>query len=137
MGKPIFRFAPSPNGYLHLGHALSALINRQMADESSGALFLRVDNTDLTRARPEFEAAIVEDLMWLGMEFDGEIRRQSDNIAACQSRNAPNVWTLLRVCFAHGLPMLLWRSSRIGCGPRQAVAGRSNLRSAPSAIRLT
>ena len=80
MGKPIFRFAPSPNGYLHLGHALSALINRQMADEASGALFLRVDDIDLTRARPEFEAAIVEDLMWLGMEFDGEIRRQSDNI---------------------------------------------------------
>ena len=80
MGKPIFRFAPSPNGYLHLGHALSALINRQMADEASGALFLRVDDIDLTRARPEFEAAIVEDLTWLGMEFDGEIRRQSDNI---------------------------------------------------------
>ena len=86
MGKPIFRFAPSPNGYLHLSHALSALINRQMADEASGALFLRVDDIDLTRARPEFEAAIVEDLMWLGMEFDGEIRRQSDNIAACRSR---------------------------------------------------
>ena len=93
MGKPIFRFAPSPNGYLHLGHALSALINRQMADEASGALFLRVDDIDLTRARPEFEAAIVEDLTWLGMEFDGEIRRQSDNIE--DYRSAPDV---LRVC---------------------------------------
>ncbi len=121
MGKPIFRFAPSPNGYLHLGHALSALINRQMADEASGALFLWVDNIDLTRARPEFEAAIVEDLMCLGMEFDGEIRRQSDNIE--DYRSAPDV---LRVCFAHGLPMLLWRSSRFGCGPRQAVAGWPN-----------
>lgn len=80
MNARIFRFAPSPNGYLHLGHALSALINRRLADEADGLLLLRIDDIDLDRARPEFEHAIIEDLAWLGIRFDGDIRRQSDHL---------------------------------------------------------
>ena len=63
---PVFRFAPSPNGYLHLGHALSALLNFDMARAAGGRFLLRIEDIDATRCRPEFEAAIYEDLAWLG-----------------------------------------------------------------------
>ena len=59
---PVFRFAPSPNGYLHLGHALSALLNADMARAAGGRLLLRIEDIDTTRCRPEYEAAIYEDL---------------------------------------------------------------------------
>ena len=81
MSEQIFRFAPSPNGYLHLGHALSALINQRLADEADGALLLRIDDIDQGRARPEFESAIVEDLEWLGISFAQGVRRQSDHLS--------------------------------------------------------
>ena len=62
---PVFRFAPSPNGFLHLGHALSALMNFDLARESGGRFLLRIEDIDAARCRPEFEAAIYEDLAWL------------------------------------------------------------------------
>jgi glutamyl-Q tRNA(Asp) synthetase len=71
----IFRFAPSPNGYLHLGHACSALLNADMA--AGGRLLLRIEDIDETRCRPEYEAAIYDDLRWLGLTWDGPVRRQS------------------------------------------------------------
>ena len=77
MTAPIFRFAPSPNGYLHLGHALSALLNADMARAAGGRLLLRIEDIDLTRCRPEFEAAIYEDLAWLGIAWEEPVRRQS------------------------------------------------------------
>jgi glutamyl-Q tRNA(Asp) synthetase len=77
----IFRFAPSPNGRLHLGHALSALINRRMADAAGGRLLLRIEDIDITRCRPEFEQGIRDDLAWLGLQFDGAVRRQSQHFA--------------------------------------------------------
>lgn len=80
MSKQVFRFAPSPNGYLHLGHALSALINQRQADQIGATLLLRIDDIDAVRARAEFEQAIYQDLDWLGIQFDGEIRRQSDHV---------------------------------------------------------
>ena len=64
---PVFRFAPSPNGYLHLGHAYSAFLNFDLARESGGRLLLRIEDIDGTRCRPEFEAAIYQDLGWLGI----------------------------------------------------------------------
>ena len=67
---PVFRFAPSPNGYLHLGHALSALLNFEMARAAGGRLLLRIEDIDATRCRPEFEAAIYEDLAWLGIAWE-------------------------------------------------------------------
>jgi glutamyl-Q tRNA(Asp) synthetase len=77
--RPVFRFAPSPNGYLHLGHALSALLNHDMARAAGGRLLLRIEDIDEARCRPEFEAAIYEDLEWLGIEYERPVRRQSEH----------------------------------------------------------
>ena len=74
----VFRFAPSPNGYLHHGHAYSALINYRAAQATRGRFLLRIEDIDATRARPEFEAAIVEDLAWLGLRWDEPVLRQSE-----------------------------------------------------------
>jgi glutamyl-Q tRNA(Asp) synthetase len=79
MSAPVYRFAPSPNGRLHLGHALSALLNRQAATAGGGRLLLRLEDIDTTRCTPDFEAGILEDLAWLGIAFDGEPRRQSQH----------------------------------------------------------
>jgi len=76
---PVFRFAPSPNGYLHLGHALSALINADMAKVAGGRLLLRIEDIDAARCRPEYEAAIYEDLAWLGIDWEQPVRRQSEH----------------------------------------------------------
>ena len=76
---PVFRFAPSPNGYLHLGHALSALLNADMAKAANGRLLLRIEDIDSARCRPEYEAAICEDLAWLGIVWDAPVRRQSEH----------------------------------------------------------
>jgi glutamyl-Q tRNA(Asp) synthetase len=75
----VFRFAPSPNGYLHLGHACSALLNADMARRAGGRLLLRIEDIDETRCRPEYEAAIYDDLHWLGLTWDEPVRRQSEH----------------------------------------------------------
>jgi glutamyl-Q tRNA(Asp) synthetase len=82
MTPPVFRFAPSPNGYLHLGHALSALLNADLAREVRGRLLLRIEDIDATRCRPEYEQAIYEDLAWLGIEWEQKVRRQSEHFDA-------------------------------------------------------
>jgi glutamyl-Q tRNA(Asp) synthetase len=76
---PVFRFAPSPNGYLHLGHALSALVNADMAHATDGRLLLRIEDIDAARCRPAYEAAIYEDLAWLGFRWERPVRRQSEH----------------------------------------------------------
>jgi glutamyl-Q tRNA(Asp) synthetase len=81
MPPPVFRFAPSPNGYLHLGHAFSALLNFDLARQTGGRLLLRIEDIDLTRCRPEFEVAIHEDLAWLGIAWEQPVRRQSEHLA--------------------------------------------------------
>ena len=81
MPPPVFRFAPSPNGYLHLGHAYSALLNFDLARQTGGRLLLRIEDIDATRCRPEFEAAIYEDLAWLGIAWETPVRRQSEHLA--------------------------------------------------------
>jgi glutamyl-Q tRNA(Asp) synthetase len=78
---PVFRFAPSPNGYLHLGHAFSALLNFDLARRAGGRFLLRIEDIDAVRCRPEFEAAIYEDLGWLGIAWETPVRRQSDHLA--------------------------------------------------------
>jgi glutamyl-Q tRNA(Asp) synthetase len=78
---PVFRFAPSPNGLLHLGHAHSALLNFDRARETGGRLLLRIEDIDATRCRPEFETAIYEDLGWLGIAWETPVRRQSEHLA--------------------------------------------------------
>jgi glutamyl-Q tRNA(Asp) synthetase len=82
MPPPVFRFAPSPNGYLHLGHALSALLNFDMARAAGGRFLIRIEDIDIGRCRPEFEAAIYEDLAWLGLDWEQPVRRQSEHFEA-------------------------------------------------------
>ncbi len=79
MHNRVFRFAPSPNGHLHLGHAYSALLNADMARETAGRLLLRIEDIDTERCRPEYEAAICEDLAWLGISWQPPLRRQSEH----------------------------------------------------------
>src|SRR5690606_35210770 len=69
---------PSPTGHLHLGHAHAALFAERAAREADGRFLLRIEDIDRTRCRPAFEAAILEDLAWLGVTWDGPVRRQSD-----------------------------------------------------------
>jgi glutamyl-Q tRNA(Asp) synthetase len=82
MPPPVFRFAPSPNGYLHFGHAYSALLNAERARAAGGRLLLRIEDIDASRCRPEYEAAIYEDLAWLGIEWEKPVRRQSEHLDA-------------------------------------------------------
>ena len=79
---PVFRFAPSPNGYLHLGHAYSALLNFDLARQAGGRLLLRIEDIDATRCRPEFESAIYQDLASLGIDWEHPVRRQSEHFGA-------------------------------------------------------
>ncbi len=75
----VTRFAPSPTGLLHLGHVFSALTAYRAAREASGRFVLRIEDIDLTRCKPEFEAAIYEDLRWLGLDWETPVRRQSEH----------------------------------------------------------
>jgi glutamyl-Q tRNA(Asp) synthetase len=81
----VTRFAPSPPGYLHLGHALSALIAWRRAREAGGRFLLRLEDIDPARCRPEFAIAIEEDLRWLGVEWAGAVRVQSEHLAEYQA----------------------------------------------------
>lgn len=82
ISPPVFRFAPSPNGGLHLGHAYSALINQDMAKDAGGRMLLRIEDIDQTRCSPELEEQMLEDLRWIGFEWDDNPRRQSEHFAA-------------------------------------------------------
>jgi glutamyl-Q tRNA(Asp) synthetase len=77
MTSHVFRFAPSPNGYLHLGHALSALRNFDLARAAGGRFLLRIEDIDAARCRPDYEQAIYDDLAWLGITWEQPVRRQS------------------------------------------------------------
>ena len=82
----VTRFAPSPTGPLHLGHAYSAILAHDMARAAGGRFLLRMEDTDLERCRPEFDTLIQEDLAWLGLCWDGPIHRQSRHIASYTTR---------------------------------------------------
>ena len=82
MPPPVFRFAPSPNGHLHLGHAYSALLNFDLARRSGGRFLLRIEDIDTVRCKPEFETAIYEDLAWLGIAWEQSVRRQSEHFSS-------------------------------------------------------
>ncbi|MBI3452409.1 MAG: tRNA glutamyl-Q(34) synthetase GluQRS [Rhodospirillales bacterium] len=81
MPPPVTRFAPSPTGRLHLGHAYSALFAWRAAEDAGGRFILRIEDIDATRCRPEFETAIYDDLAWLGLHWDKPVRRQSEHMA--------------------------------------------------------
>jgi len=78
--KYLTRFAPSPTGHLHAGHAYSASLAYSYARESQGRFILRLEDIDQTRCRPEFEQAIFEDLSWIGLKWEQPVRRQSDHL---------------------------------------------------------
>ena len=77
--RPVFRFAPSPNGRLHLGHAYSALFTARAAEQAGGRLLLRIEDIDLLRCRAEFITGIYRDLAWLGLTWEEPVRRQSEH----------------------------------------------------------
>src|SRR3984893_10357766 len=100
MPPPVFRFAPSPNGYLPLGHAYSAFSNFDSARASGARFLLRIEDIDPARCRPEFEAAIYEDLAWLGFTREEPVRRQSEHLALYGERLARlKAQGLLYPCF--------------------------------------
>jgi len=77
----VYRFAPSSNGYLHLGHAYSALLNYELACETGGRFLLRIEDIDAERCRTEFDQAVFEDLGWLGLSWETPVRRQSEHLS--------------------------------------------------------
>lgn len=77
--KPKLRFAPSPNGRLHLGHAFSALMNQKIADDVGGIFTLRIEDIDLARCTPQLEQTILDDLSWLELSWPQPVRRQSEH----------------------------------------------------------
>jgi glutamyl-Q tRNA(Asp) synthetase len=80
--QPVFRFAPSPNGLLHLGHAYSALLNFDLAQQIGGRFLVRIEDIDTVRCRPEFVSAIIHDLSWLGLTWETPVRIQSQHFEA-------------------------------------------------------
>ncbi|MDX5594993.1 tRNA glutamyl-Q(34) synthetase GluQRS [Pseudovibrio sp. SPO723] len=82
MSAPVLRFAPSPNGHLHLGHAYSALLNQHIARELGGRFLVRIEDIDTVRCTDKLCADALEDLEWLGLEWDGPVRRQSEHLSA-------------------------------------------------------
>ena len=81
----VTRFAPSPTGHLHLGHAYSAWFAQRAAEESGGRFLLRIEDIDQTRCRPEYETVVLDDLAWLGLTWEEPVRRQSDHMADYQA----------------------------------------------------
>jgi glutamyl-Q tRNA(Asp) synthetase len=81
----VTRFAPSPTGYLHRGHAFSALTAYEAARAAGGRFILRIEDIDATRCRPQFETGIYEDLAWLGLQWETPVRRQSEHLADYQA----------------------------------------------------
>jgi len=98
---PVLRFAPSPNGPLHLGHALSALTSFEMARRLGGRFLLRIEDIDVVRSREEYVAAILEDLAWLGITWEEPVLRQSQRFAVyAQAAQLLEAQGLLYPCFA-------------------------------------
>lgn len=101
MTAPVFRFAPSPNGPLHLGHALSALTAFDMAQRAGGRFLLRIEDIDVTRCREEYVTGIIEDLAWLGISWEEPVLRQSQHFATyVEAAQWLEAQGLLYPCFA-------------------------------------
>lgn len=85
----VTRFAPSPTGPLHLGHAYSAILAHDMARAVGGRFLLRMEDTDVDRSKQTYESGIIDDLAWLGLHWDGPVLRQSNRIAQYNARLEP------------------------------------------------
>ena len=116
----VTRFAPSPTGFLHLGHAHSALLGHRTARRAGGRFLLRIEDIDRTRCKPEFEAAIFDDLHWLGLDWEEPVRRQSDHFpeyAAALQRLESN--GLLYPCFCSRKDIAAAASAPHGGAPHE------------------
>ena len=99
--RPVFRFAPSPNGELHLGHALSALVGWETAKAAGGRFLLRIEDIDTARTRPEYVDGIFADLRWLGLAWEEPVLFQSTRFAAyADGARRLEAMGLLYPCFA-------------------------------------
>jgi glutamyl-Q tRNA(Asp) synthetase len=99
--RPVFRFAPSPNGALHLGHALSALVTYELARKMDGRFLLRIEDIDIGRCRPEYEAQMLDDLAWLGLSWEEPVLRQSEHFTTyAKALDRLSEMGLLYPCFA-------------------------------------
>lgn len=99
--RPVFRFAPSPNGALHLGHALSALVTFELARKMDGRFLLRIEDIDIGRCRPEYEAQMLDDLAWLGLSWEEPVLRQSEHFTSyAKALDRLSEMGLLYPCFA-------------------------------------
>jgi glutamyl-Q tRNA(Asp) synthetase len=100
MRKNTTRFAPSPTGHLHIGHAFAALTAASAARDTGGQFLLRIEDIDHARCRPAFDEAIRDDLSWLGIRWDGEVRRQSEHFSDYETALAKlGAQDLLYPCF--------------------------------------
>jgi glutamyl-Q tRNA(Asp) synthetase len=144
--KVVTRFAPSPTGFLHLGHAFSAFLSWARARQAGGGFLLRLEDIDTTRCQPAFAAAVLEDLAWLGFQWDGAVRVQSAHLPAygaaletLQDRG------LLYPCFCSRAEIAAAQSAPHGAAPvypgtcrHKTMAEREALMAAgaPYALRL-
>ena len=132
----VTRFAPSPTGYLHKGHAFSALAAFDAARAADGRFLLRIEDIDRARCRPEFEAAILEDLTWLGLDWERPVRRQTEHLDNHQAALARlQAEGLLYRCFRTRTE-LASEIARAPHGPMEAFRGWP-LPAAEEARRLT
>ena len=125
----VTRFAPSPTGYLHLGHAYAALFAWHSARDEGGRFLLRIEDIDAGRARPTFEAALLDDLAWLGLDWEMPVRRQSEHFAdyrAALDRLAAQ--GVLYPCFCTRADIRA-EIERAGAAPHLAPRGRTARRS--------
>ncbi len=144
--RVVTRFAPSPTGYLHLGHAYSALLNFDQAQAAGGKFVLRIEDIDQQRCRPEYEVAIFDDLKWLGIHWDGLPLRQSERFGVYEAQLSQlHNRGLIYRCFRtrkdiedsagapHGAPLTVFRSA-----PLAALEERDKLAEGlPFAWRLS
>ncbi len=122
-GPVTTRFAPSPTGLLHLGHAFSALLSWRLARDSGGRFLLRLEDIDPSRCRPEHAEAILHDLAWLGLEWDGPVRVQSHHMAAYRAvLDRLQAQGLLYPCFCSRSEILA-ELSQSSHAPHQAPDG--------------
>jgi glutamyl-Q tRNA(Asp) synthetase len=129
--RPVFRFAPSPNGELHLGHALSALIGFERARAMAGRFLLRIEDIDAGRTRSQFVAHIFEDLRWLGLTWAEPVVRQSERMAAyAAAAGRLKAMGLLYPCFASRAEILA--AATAGIDPDGAPLYPGLYRTAPA-----
>jgi len=128
------RFAPSPTGLLHLGHARSALVAWRRAGQAGGRFLLRVEDIDPGRCRPEYASAIEEDLAWLGLDWSGPVRVQSRHLAEYRAAlDGLAARELLYHCFCTGADIL--REAEGAVRPAQARRGAALPRHLPRPAR--